>query len=130
VRTRKKTTCWWRPRLPAVWTVARTRRAILAVHPALKNAWGRRLGYRLMFTASEILIAVLQDLATRDIPALGLHDGLIVARSKMEVAKEVMMRRGEELTGIIIPVSEKLSTSPPTPQAKSNASRPLAWTRT
>ena len=50
-------------RLPKGLGVATTKKAILGVHPALKQAWGRSLGYRLMFMESDILIAVLQSLA-------------------------------------------------------------------
>ena len=94
-------------RLPAGWSVSTTKEAILRCHPALKNAWGRQLGYRLMFNESQILVAVLQDLFSRDITALGLHDGLLIPRSKVAVATEVMMMRGKEMTGLILPVSHK-----------------------
>lgn len=91
-------------RLPEGWDVRRTKAAILRVHPHLKNAWDRRLGYVLMFRESEILVAVLKDLAAISIPALGLHDGLIVAASDAAGAREVMERRAIELTGVQIPV--------------------------
>lgn len=65
-------------RLPAGWGVGKTKQAILRVHPALKEAWGRGFGYRLMFIESQVLVAILHDLAARNIPALGLHDGLLV----------------------------------------------------
>jgi hypothetical protein len=94
-------------RLPKGHRVGTTKKAILGVHPALREAWGRRLGYRLMFVESEILISVLLDLASHDIPALGLHDGLMVARSMREAAREVMMQRVRLMTGIVIPVNEK-----------------------
>src|SRR4029077_1075759 len=68
-------------RLPKGWGVGRTKQAILTIHPALKGAWGRGLGYHLMFLESQILVDVLQDLTSRSIPALGLHDGLLVAMS-------------------------------------------------
>ncbi len=91
-------------RLPQGWTVKRTKEAILRVHPHLKNAWGRRLGYALMFRESEILMAVLQHLAATGIPALGLHDGLIVPASRATTAREVMERKAMELAGVSIPV--------------------------
>jgi hypothetical protein len=94
-------------RLPAGWGVARTKEAIIRVHPALKNAWGRGLGYGLMFTESQVLVAILQDLAARNIPALGLHDGLLVGVSDREVAREVMRRAAKAVAGIELPVSEK-----------------------
>jgi hypothetical protein len=87
--------------------VSTTKRAILRCHPTLKNAWGRQLGYQLMFKESQILVPVLQDLISRDIAALGLHDGLLIPQSKAAVAKQVMTMRGKEMTGIILPVSHK-----------------------
>jgi hypothetical protein len=94
-------------RLPAGWTVGRTRKAILSVHPVLKAAWGRRLGYSLMYKESEILVAVLETLGTRNIPALGLHDGLLVAQGKAEEARAVMIEKAIEIGGGYIPVNTK-----------------------
>jgi hypothetical protein len=94
-------------RLPKGYGVSATKKAILAVHPALRDAWGRRLGYRLMFVESQILIAVLLDLTSHGIPALPIHDGLMVARSMREAAKEVMTQHARLMTGIDIPVAEK-----------------------
>ena len=94
-------------RLPARWGVGKTKQAILRVHPALKGAWGRGFGDRLMFLESEVLVAILRDLASRYIPALGLHDGLLVAVSDKETAREAMRRAAKAVTGIDLPVSEK-----------------------
>ena len=94
-------------RLPKGWGVGKTRKAILHVHPTLKTAWGRSLGYQLMFQESQILIAVLKHLASLNVSALGLHDGLMVAVSNKEVAKKVMMEVAEGITGTPIPVSMK-----------------------
>src|SRR5262245_49551073 len=85
-------------RLPLGWGVARTKKAILQSHPVLKEAWGRRLGYRLMFVESEILSAVLLHLASQGIPALGLHDGLMVAMSGREKARETLIERAREVS--------------------------------
>ena len=60
-----------------------------------------------MFMESRILIAVLNELMRRDIPALGLHDGLMVQRSRKQVAKAVMEEVAERLSGAFIPVAEK-----------------------
>jgi hypothetical protein len=93
--------------LPKGWDVLKTKQAILDRHPALRKAWGRRLGYRLMFLESEILIAVLQELASLGIPALGLHDGLLVPLSKKDVAGTVMERTAKAMNGVAIPVTIK-----------------------
>jgi hypothetical protein len=94
--------------LPAGWEdPKRLRAAILAKHPALSKAFGRGLGYGLMFTESRVLMAVLEELMRRDIIALPLHDGLTVARSTMGEAVEVMREKGLEVAGAGIPVEVK-----------------------
>jgi hypothetical protein len=93
--------------LPAGWGVARTKKAILKVHPVLKDAWGRQLGYHLMCKESEVLIAVLRHLASLNIPALGLHDGLMVAASRKEIAQEAMKEAAREIVGVALPVAVK-----------------------
>jgi hypothetical protein len=95
------------PLLPTGWGVARTKKAILKVHPVLKDAWGRQLGYRLMFKESEVLIAVLQHLASLNVPALGLHDGLMVAAFRKDIAQKVMEDIARNIVGVAIPVSVK-----------------------
>jgi hypothetical protein len=92
-------------RLPNDWTVKKAKEAILSVHPSLKEAWGRQLGYSLMFKESEILIAVLQQLSSINVPALGLHDGLLVAESKGEEAAAVMRATAMKMSGSDIPVT-------------------------
>jgi hypothetical protein len=94
--------------LPAGWEdPQRLRRAILGRHPALGKAFGRRLGYDLMFTESRVLMVVLAELMERGIVALPLHDGLMVARSRMLEAREVMRESVLQVAGVGIPVMEK-----------------------
>jgi hypothetical protein len=92
-------------RLPQGWTVGRTKKAILAHQPVLQKAFGRGLGYRLMHHESEVLIAVLEELMGRGVVALGLHDGVLVAVSRAEEAKEVMEAKAVDVVGVAIPVS-------------------------
>jgi len=94
-------------RLPSGATVTSTKEAILGIHPILEKAWSRRLGYRLMFRESEIMMSVLTELASRNVPALGLHDGLIVPVSGRELAMHVMATCATELTGVEFPVADK-----------------------
>ena len=93
--------------LPAGWGVGRTKSAILQLHPRLRSAWGVGLGYGLMFTESEVLIAVLKALVTDGVPALPLHDAIIVPASCTEVAREVMTTNVLQITGSSIPVTVK-----------------------
>jgi hypothetical protein len=76
--------------LPKGWGVREAKRAILEVHPELRNAWGRGWGYELMFAESTIMLEVLKQLASDHVAALTLHDGLIVPRSSARRTKELM----------------------------------------
>jgi hypothetical protein len=94
-------------KLPDGWSVNRTKKAILSVHPALGRAWGRGLGYRLMWQESEILLAALRELMDQDIPALGLHDGLLVPASRTDTALRVMRTASKTVVGLELPCSVK-----------------------
>jgi hypothetical protein len=95
--------------LPAGWSnPQRLRKAILEKHPALGKAFGRRLGYGLMFTESQVLMAWLAELMERGIVALPLHDGLLCAQSRKEEAADVMRSKAIEVGGAAIPVEEKM----------------------
>ena len=94
-------------RLPLEYGVAKTKEAILKLHPELKAAWGKSLGYYLMFLESQILLDVLLKLVEKGIVALPLHDGIIISESHRETGKEVMLEVAKEISGIDIPVTQK-----------------------
>jgi hypothetical protein len=60
-----------------------------------------------MFTESCILMATLQRLMAEDVPALPMHDGIMVPGSKAEVARWAMEVASKEITGIHLPVTLK-----------------------
>jgi hypothetical protein len=94
--------------LPPGWEdPKRLRNAILEKHPALRKAFGRGLGYGLMFTESRVLMAALLELTRRGVVALPMHDGLLCARSRKEEVVEVMLTRAWEIAGAVLPVEEK-----------------------
>jgi hypothetical protein len=94
--------------LPAGWEdPRRLRQVILEKHPSLSKAFGRGLGWGLMFTESRILMAALSELMERGIVALPMHDGLLCAQSRKEEAAEVMRAKAKEITGVELPVAEK-----------------------
>ena len=76
-------------------------------HPALVPLFGRDFGLDLMFTESNILVAALLILARQGVPALPMHDGMMVAASKEEEAIEAMRRACFQMVGSIIPVTRK-----------------------
>jgi hypothetical protein len=62
------------------------------------------------------------------IPALPLHDGLMVAASKAKKAEEVMDRPARELTGLTIPVKVSMLPSAPTPtRARTDIARAIYY---
>jgi hypothetical protein len=91
--------------LPAGWTVRKTKTAILKKHPALTSCLGRGLGLQLMFTESEILIKVLEELQARSIIGLGLHDGLMVPVSHGDEVRRIMVEVATSITSATIPVT-------------------------
>ncbi len=77
-------------KLPEGWTARRFKESVAAKHPALVPLFGRDIALDLMFTESRILIAVLRRLMEMDVPALPMHDGIMVPASKAGVAMRVM----------------------------------------
>jgi len=65
-------------------------RAVAARHPALVPHFFSGIGHRAMFMESEILIDVLLRLVERDIPALPIHDAVLVPESALREAEDVM----------------------------------------
>lgn len=82
--------------------------AILADrHPGIAHLFGKGIGLRLMKTESEILLATLRELFAQGIPALPMHDGIMVPASRADAARRAMMRAAMEIVGIALPVARK-----------------------
>ncbi|WP_421697551.1 hypothetical protein [Ancylobacter sp.] len=92
-------------RLPAGWTVKRTRAAILDRHPALASCLGSGIGLKLMHMESEILVAVLMEMVRRGVVGLGIHDGLLTQASKAAEVRQIMEKTALVKAGAEIPVS-------------------------
>jgi hypothetical protein len=65
-------------------------RAVHAVYPALANLNDPRLWAKLMFAESQAVIGAVLDLADKDIPALPVHDSVIVPVSKVVQARDAL----------------------------------------
>jgi hypothetical protein len=83
------------------------REAILSAFPALASIFEHGKGLGLMFKESQILIAALLDLADRKIPALPMHDGLMVPISKASPAARAMQDAAERICGFRLPITVK-----------------------
>jgi hypothetical protein len=83
------------------------RNAILKAHTILSGVLGTGAGLQLMHLESRIMVAVLLRLVDEHVTALPLHDGLLVARSKVETAKKAMEEVSDELVGVRLRVELK-----------------------
>lgn len=61
-----------------------------ARHAPIADLFGTGLGFQLMRIESDMLIGVITHLASIGIPALPLHDAVLVAESKAHVAADTM----------------------------------------
>ncbi|WHQ68870.1 hypothetical protein [Methylorubrum extorquens] len=91
--------------MPPGMTLPQARRSILSVHPDLAPCFGKGLGHQLMFTESTILMEVLMEMKTKGVVGLGLHDGLMVPRSRAPEVERIMGEVSQSITSIRIPVT-------------------------
>lgn len=68
-------------------------------HAPISHLFGTGIGFELMFMESEMLIAVVTHLFERDIPALPLHDAVLVAEPHAKAAKAAMEYAFRSRTG-------------------------------
>lgn len=86
--------------------LATVKAAIMKLHPILADV-EKETGFSLAFTESEIIMDALLTLADAGIPALPMHDGLMVPASKADKAEAVMVQAGERVAGVRLPVKRK-----------------------
>lgn len=95
--------------LPPRMSGGMARTAILQAFPALVPIFETGAGFRLMFLESQILIAALLDLADQKVPALPMHDGLMVPISKANATARAMQDAAEKIVGFRLPITVKAS---------------------
>lgn len=99
--------------LPDGWTSKRLVASARALHSDIAHLFGKDIGVELMFLESQILTAVLLRLADKNVPALPMHDGIMVPRSHRQIARQVMGEASREmLGGVPLPVIEKAIGAP------------------
>ena len=89
----------FKDKLPSKATMVKVRAAIQAVHPGLTPLLGTMISYELMFQESQFLMEALKKLSSRGIVALGLHDTVIVPKTKGMIAKQIMEDVSEKISG-------------------------------
>jgi hypothetical protein len=96
-----------RTELPQGWTLAKLRKAVIDLHPVLAGSLEQDLSLEMMFTESRILLATLNALMVKDVPALPMHDGMMVPVSKSADAMVAMEAASTAVCGVAIPVVQK-----------------------
>jgi len=83
--------------------------ALQEKHPALIPIQFKGVGHSLQFTESNILVDVLLQLIDKGIPAMPVHDCVIVPRSHLSATKVVMQEAFTRHTGLPSSVTEEFS---------------------
>lgn len=98
--------------LPEGWTAKKLVEAATRHHPRIAHLFGTDVGLDLMFTESQLLVRLLLDLGEEDIPALPMHDGVMVAAQDVERARWKMQRAALDAIGVALPIKEKAILQP------------------
>lgn len=94
-------------KLPEGWNMRRFKAAVKDRHPAIAHLFDTNVGFELMAKESDILVGILQELASKGVAALAMHDGIMVAASHRKLVMETMQRVSEEKLGRPLQVVEK-----------------------
>lgn len=101
-----------RKEMPKDWTMPRFVKAMAVEHPAIAPLFGTGMWFSFAYTESQIMVDILLNLVALGVPALPLHDGLMVGRSHGNVAAQVMRDVSFKHLGVEIPVTEKQLRAP------------------
>ena len=74
-------------------------------HAPIRHLFGTGLGLQLQFKESQATMAALLRLKAEGVVALPVHDCLIVGRSKIDRAAQVMSEEAAKALGVAIPVT-------------------------
>ncbi len=96
-----------RQELPVGWTARKLKAAISEHHPHLVPCFEKDLGLDLMFTESQILMRAMMSLMKQGVPALPMHDGMMVPLSKRNAAQTAMEQASRDVLGVALPVTMK-----------------------
>ncbi|MDD1522117.1 MULTISPECIES: hypothetical protein [Bradyrhizobium] len=91
-------------RLPRGMSGVEIRDAVLAAFPELSDVFETGIGLRLMLRESQIMLRSLLRLAELNVAAMNMHDGLMVQRSKADVAAREMTNAALETVGTPLPI--------------------------
>ena len=81
-------------------TVQAVMEAIRTVHHPVKEHFGTGIGHALQNLESEILVAVLMRMKSKNLPGLPVHDAVIVKREDKSEVRDIMLSVFRSKTGI------------------------------
>jgi DNA-binding MarR family transcriptional regulator len=93
--------------LPKQWTGKRIAQAIREHHAPIAHLFGQDKGMQYMWQDSEVLMEVLIRLMRKRIPALPMHDGIMIQESLRDLAQTIMQEVSLDLIGVVLPVEAK-----------------------
>jgi hypothetical protein len=98
-----------RNQLPKQWNGKNIAQAVMEYHAPIAHIFGKANSHRFSFQESQVLMETLSRLMNQhDVPALPMHDGLMVQASKRELAMSVMQEVALDVLGVVLPVEEKV----------------------
>jgi hypothetical protein len=100
------------------WTATKFAAAVRTRHAPVKHLFGTGIGIHFMFTESRILVKTLLDLIDLGIPALPIHDGIMVPLSSQARVLDVMRKASLAIVGVELPVKAKRLLHPDTTTAQ------------
>jgi hypothetical protein len=98
-----------RNQLPKQWNGKNIAQAIAEHHAPIAHIFGKGNSHRYTFQESQVLMETLCRLMNQhNVPALPMHDGLMVQASKRELAMIVMQAVAMDVLGVVLPVEVKV----------------------
>ncbi len=80
-------------------TIAAVTRSLIERHQPIADTFGTGVGLRAMKQEAAVVVATLLALGERGVVALPVHDALVVRRSDLDIAKEVLSACYRSITG-------------------------------
>lgn len=89
------------------WDAKRLTAALVDHHPGIAHLFGKGVGLYLMKTESDILVATLRELFASNVPALPMHDGIMVPESAEQAGRRAMAMASLEVVGTALEIVKK-----------------------
>lgn len=89
-----------RKHIPKRYSIQDLIRALKEAHPMIADSFGTGVGHKVQFRESQILVALLLQFKDEGIPALPVHDAVLVPHSMKDDARRIMLQVFKDQTGV------------------------------